>query len=57
MESGNLSMVALIVSEVEMVGQGLLCAGKPHWLEQGLPAIFKLYDQLQLCSSLLLRYS
>ena len=54
---GHLSVVSLVVREVEMVGQSLLSPGESHWLEQGLAAVLKRDDQLQLSSSLLLLHT
>merc|ERR1719233_2651005 len=56
-ESGNLGIVTLIISKVEMVGKSLLTTRESHWLEESLSSIFIFYYQFQLCSSLLLRYS
>jgi len=54
MEGSDLSVMPLEVGEVEVVGQRLLGARKPHWLEKSLPSVLKLDYKLQLGSPLLL---
>ena len=45
-EGGHLCVVPLVISEVKMVGEGLLVAGKPHGLHQSLASVIKCDDQL-----------
>ena len=44
----HLRVVPLEVGEVEVVGKSLLGPGEPHWLQQGLAAVIKGDDELQL---------
>ena len=53
-EGSDLCVVPLEVGEVEVVGQRLLGARKPHRLEKCLPSVLKLDYKLQLGSPLLL---
>ena len=57
MEGGHLSVVPLVVREVEMVGQSLLGPRESHGLQQGLASILKCNDQLELSASFLLFYT
>lgn len=53
-EGGDLRVVSLEVSEVEMVLESLLLAGEPHGLEECMSTVDELNDEFKLCPAFLL---